>query len=80
MLYAFRDFRPNLPVMISETGSDSNNGNDVAAKAAWISALIPYFAEWSISFFSIPSFFFLSFPAPLFFFWFFLNVQFFKKK
>jgi hypothetical protein len=48
MLYKLRDWRPNLPVMISEVGSYSDGGTRVADKAAWISALIPYFAKWSI--------------------------------
>ena len=48
MLYKLRDFRPNLPVMISETGSYSAGGLRVADKAQWLTNLMPYLAKWSI--------------------------------
>lgn len=48
MLYKLRDWRPALPVAISETGCYSKTTGGVAAKAAWLTALYPYLAGWNV--------------------------------
>jgi len=49
MLYKLRDFRPHLPVLISETGSYSGpGGGRVNDKNTWVSNLLPYLAKWNV--------------------------------
>lgn len=49
MLYKLREWRPALPVAVSETGCPTHNlAADVNLKSQWIADLYPYLAGWSI--------------------------------
>ena len=51
MLYKLREWRPALPVAVSETGVPSHHSNDIAKKSQWLSDLYAYLAGWSIPLF-----------------------------